>query len=148
MNIGQIEGGISTNQVCAGAEMKLDFRFPETENYRKIFSEVKKIARQVDPSLNTALMSYGTPTFTDVKLPVVKKFLKSMEEAFGKKIVVKQTYGASDARHFSKFKIPVLMIKPIGGEIHSDNEWVSLSSCLVFFDGLKIFLNKLEEEKI
>lgn len=147
MNIGQIEGGNSTNQVCPEAIMKLDFRFPETESYEKILSEVKGLAKKIDPTLKIKFASTGPPTFTDTNLPIVKTFLKSMEETFKKKIVIKQTYGASDARHFSKYDIPVLMMKPMGGEIHSDNEWVSLKSSLTFFDGLKLFLNKLEEEK-
>lgn len=147
MNIGQIEGGVSTNQVCPEAEMKLDFRFPETDSYDRIFDEVKKMAIEIDPSLKVEFGSTGSPTFTDKKLPVVEKFLESMEGVFKKKIVIKETYGASDARHFSKYQIPILMMKPMGGEIHSDNEWVSLSSSLTFFKGLRMFLKKLEREK-
>ena len=35
MNIGVLQGGISVNQVCANAVLKLDFRFPETESEEK-----------------------------------------------------------------------------------------------------------------
>lgn len=139
LNIGQIEGGISTNQVCSSAIMKLDFRYPETDSIERISTEVKDLALKIDKDLKISLMSTGLPTFTNINDPIVKKFIESMEKVFESKIKIDRTFGASDARHFSKLNIPVLMFKPIGGEIHSDNEWVSLSSCMKFFEGLKMF---------
>lgn len=143
MNIGQIQGGVSTNQVCSEAVMKLDFRYPETDNIKNLFGVVAKLAKKIDPALKVSLMSTGLPTFTDRKSPVVQRFLNAMGKAYGTEIVVDKTYGASDARHFAKYNIPVLMMKPMGGEIHSDNEWVSLSSCLKFYEGLKIFVGQI-----
>jgi succinyl-diaminopimelate desuccinylase len=149
MNIGQLQGGISTNQVCAEAVMKLDFRYPETESIKNILRVVTGIAKKIEPGLKISLMSTGLPTFTDMENSYVKGFLGAMGKAFSKKIVVDKTYGASDARHFAKYNIPVLMMKPMGGEIHSVNEWVSLSSCLTFYEGLKTFLtNSNETSKI
>jgi len=140
MNIGQIQGGISINQVCPEAVMKLDFRYPETDSVEKITEKVANIAKDVGGNFKIEKASTGLPTFTNAELPVVKDFLKSMEKVYGKKIVVTQTYGASDARHFAKYNIPVLMMKPMGGEIHSETEWVSVSSCLKFYDGLLDFI--------
>lgn len=145
MNTGQIQGGVSTNQVCAEAVMKLDFRYPETDSIKNILAVVTKLAKRIEPALKISLMSTGLCTFTDRKNPYVQKFLEAMEKTYGKKIVIDKTYGASDARHFAKYNIPVLMMKPMGGEIHSANEWVSFSSCLKFYEGLKIFLTKVEE---
>ncbi|MBI2326076.1 M20/M25/M40 family metallo-hydrolase [Candidatus Collierbacteria bacterium] len=144
MNIGVIQGGISTNQVCPEAVMKLDFRFPETERIERILEKVRKLSREVGNEVTVELSSTGQPTFTDKNLPVVKKFIKALEGAAGRKIEVRPTYGASDARWFANLDVPVLMIKPIGGGIHSDTEWVSLSSCLKFYDGLKNFLFGLQ----
>lgn len=140
MNIGLIQGGISTNQVCAEAIMKLDFRFPETESEESIIGEVAEAAKQVDGNLKVSQIAGGLPTFTDETLPVVKRFIGAMEKAVGQSIEIKSTYGGSDARWFAKHNTPVLMIKPIGGEIHSDNEWISLSSCAKFFEGVRSFL--------
>lgn len=146
MNLGVIQGGVSTNQVCAEAVMKLDFRFPESDSVEKIFAKVEKMARSVGGEVKVELLGTGLPTFTDEDLPVVKRFIKSLEEATGKKIEIKPTYGGSDARWFASSGAPVLMIKPIGGEIHSDNEWISLSSCLKFFEGLRGFLLALKKD--
>ena len=140
MNVGVIQGGISTNQVCAEAIMKLDFRFPETESEASIIKMVKETAAMIDENLKITQMAGGSPTFTDESLAVVKDFLKKMGQLSDHKIEVKPTYGGSDARWFSKHNVPVLMIKPNGGEIHSDDEWVSLTSCLKYFEGLHSFL--------
>lgn len=145
MNIGQIQGGISTNQVCAEASLKLDFRYPETNSIKNILGVVTKLIKKIEPSLNISTMSTGLPTFTDRKETVVQSFLTAMETAYGKKIVVDKTYGASDARHFAKYNIPVLMMKPMGGEIHSENEWISISSSIKFYEGLKLFIERITE---
>lgn len=144
MNIGQIQGGISVNQVCPEAVMKLDFRFPEGNSVQKITKEVTSLAKKFSSNIEVTLASSTLPTFTDTGLSVVKNFINSMEKAYGKKIVISPAYGASDSSHFARYNIPVLMIKPMGGEIHSANEWVSISSCLKFYDGLKIFVKRLE----
>ncbi|HUC94550.1 MAG TPA: M20 family metallopeptidase [Candidatus Saccharimonadales bacterium] len=143
MNIGQIQGGISVNQVCPEAIMRLDFRYPEGDSIEKITKKASALAAEIGPDIKVEISSTTLPTFTDTNLPVVKDFLNSMGKAFGKKIVIKPTYGASDASHFAKYRIPVLMMKPLGGEIHSSNEWVSLESCLTFYKGLEIFLDKI-----
>jgi len=142
MNIGIIEGGKSLNQVCDKAVIKLDFRFPETDSAERIVAEVKALAKTVGGKITVSTASIGMPTFTDKDLLVVKTFLSTMKKVYGKKILVKETYGASDARHFAEFNIPILMIKPIGGEIHSENEWISISSCLKFHEGLRLFIDK------
>lgn len=94
--------------------------------------------------MRVSLLAFGQPTFTDKDLPVVKNFLRVIGEAVGKEIEVKSTHGASDARWFASQKVPVLMIKPMGGEIHSDDEWISLESCMKFYKGLEKFIGGLQ----
>ncbi len=140
MNIGTINGGISTNQVCPEAEMKIDFRYPETDSIEKITSAVQGIVDGLKLDIEVSKMSTGLPTFTDVNNAEVKKYLKIMSEEFGQEIQIKQTYGASDARHFAASGSPVLMHKPLGGEIHSANEWVDIDSVMIFYKGLQKYL--------
>ncbi len=140
MNIGTVNGGVSTNQVCPAAEMKLDFRYPETDSIENILETVKRYAKEIGGDIEVSLMSTGLPTFTDVNDKRVQIYLKIMEEQFGRKIEIKPTYGASDARHFADLGCPVIMHKPLGGEIHSDYEWVSSESCMTFYQGMRKFL--------
>src|SRR5690606_23516706 len=67
VNIGKIEGGVSSNQVCPEAYVILDFRFPETTSAEKILSEVKKLAQSIDHGLNVSLYASGQPTYVDEK---------------------------------------------------------------------------------
>jgi len=147
VNIGKLQGGISANQVCPEAYVILDFRFPETTTFKAILDEVSVTAKEIDSSLKVSVYSRGEPTAVDVNLPIVKSFIKSFEDTYGMKIKIKGTYGASDARHFAKLNAPILMIKPEGGDMHGDNENVDIDSCLLFYEAVKKFLNKLEKNE-
>ncbi len=140
LNFGQFNAGISVNQVCDLAVLRLDFRFPETSSVEEIEAMVKKLAKAIDPELKVERMSTGLPTFTDINLPVVKDFFAAMEIEVGQKLDTMGAYGASDARHFAHLKTPVLMLKPMGGDIHALTEWISLSSTMQFYQGLRRFL--------
>jgi len=147
VNIGKVQGGISANQVCPEAYAVLDFRFPETTTFKAIRGEVSALAKKIDPSLKISTHSIGSPTSVDTKDPIVNMFIRCFEKSAGKKIRIKGTYGASDARHFADLNIPILMIKPIGGDIHGDNENINIDSCLLFYLALQDFLGELEQKK-
>lgn len=140
LNIGQLHGGISTNQVCDTAVLELDYRFNEHDTAERISDELTKLAKKCDASLEVTLIMSGQPTATDTKLKIVKKFISELENASGKKVRITKTYGASDARYFSDYAIPVLMAKPNGGGIHSSDEWLDVDSTLRFYQGLRNFL--------
>ena len=146
MNIGVIQGGTASNQVCDTALMKLDFRFPETRTDVEILSEVKTIAKKINPKLKVSLMVTGLPTKTDIKNPLVKMFIREFENVLGRKIKSDGGVGATDARHFAKSNIPLLVIKPKGGNVHSSNEWISLSSCLKYSEALDKFIYAYENK--
>ncbi|KKT61956.1 MAG: hypothetical protein UW56_C0014G0001, partial [Candidatus Collierbacteria bacterium GW2011_GWD1_44_27] len=118
----------------------IDFRYPETDSIENIISVVEGKIKDLGLEIEVSKLSTGLPTFTDINDPEVKKYIGVMEEVFGKKILVKQTYGASDARHFASTKAPVLMHKPLGGEIHSADEWVDIGSVMTFYEGMRKYL--------
>jgi len=144
MNIGVLQGGSASNQVCDTALMKLDFRFPETRTDVEILSEVKSVAVKIDPKLKVSLMVTGLPTSTSLSNPLVKMFIGEFEKTLGRKIKSDGGVGATDARHFAKKNIPLLVIKPIGGNVHSSNEWISLSSCLKYSEAVSRFIDVYE----
>ncbi len=140
LNFGQLNGGISTNQVCDSATLKIDYRYPQTDSIEKIEAKLLKLINTIEPNLTIKKLSTGLPTFTDLKLPVVQQFLSCLEKQFKQKILIKGESGASDARYFAKFNIPILMIKPLGGNIHSENEWLDVDSSMKFYQALRKFL--------
>ena len=142
MNPGVISGGVSVNQVCDLASLEIDFRYPETTSIEAITKEVEDIAKKVGADIEIETMSSGLATFTDPKLPIVKKFIQAMQNNTQSKIFVEQNFGASDARHFAAFNTPILMMKPMGGDIHENTEWISLDACIEYEKGLFEFITK------
>ncbi|MEP7167190.1 MAG: M20 family metallopeptidase [Candidatus Woesebacteria bacterium] len=147
LNFGKLIGGISINQVCDKAVLNMDFRYPETDSVQRITDEVSQLVKAIEPTMKITKGLTGLPTYTDVNLPVVKRFLNCIGDKVGKPIIVAPTYGASDARHFAKDNIPVLMIKPMGGDIHCETEWLDIQSTLDLYQGLRTFL-QLSKEKV
>jgi len=141
MNLGVFQGGKSTNQVCEEAVLKLDFRFPESRSVEDIFHEVENFAKKIDPGLKVKLAASGNPTFTDIKSPEVIRFIVIVKKILGKDMEIKGEEGASDARYWAKYNIPIIMTKPVGGGIHSDKEWVDINSCLTYFEILSRYIS-------
>lgn len=140
LNIGKMSGGISTNQVCPLATVTIDMRFASPETFEGLFAKVTKIITDIDPSLIVEVVSRGDPTSVDVCNPVVKRFIDCVECEAGEKVRIQNAYGASDARHFAKLPAPVLMLKPKGGDIHGEREWIDLDSCMKLYRGFRSFL--------
>ena len=143
MNLGVFQGGISTNQVCGDAVLKLDFRFPESKTVNEIISEVQTSANNIDPSLKVKLAASGDPTFTDTNLPEVKKFLDIVKDILKSDVVIQGEEGASDSRYWAKYNIPIIMIKPDGGGIHSKDEWIDIESCLTYYNILSRYITEI-----
>lgn len=140
-NIGQIHAGESTNQVCDYGYMKIDFRFPEKFTVNDILDDLKMLVSKEKLKLKISRLVFGKPTFTDPKLPELVSFKSIAEKIIGKKVKLIGDCGASDARYFGKS--PILMMKPEGGGIHSNTEWVSLNSCMLYFEIIKKFINNI-----
>ncbi|KKQ92373.1 MAG: Peptidase M20 [Candidatus Woesebacteria bacterium GW2011_GWA2_40_7] len=141
MNLGVLQGGKSTNQVCDEATLKLDFRFPETRSANEILEEVRKASEKIDPNLSIKLGAQGDPIYTDIKNLEVTRFLKIARDVLGRNIKIEGENGASDARYWAKYNIPIIM-KPNGGGIHSDKEWIDVESCLTYYEILSKYVNE------
>ena len=134
INLGCIDGGVSTNQVCAEAKMKIDIRFPESRSDKEILKEVKLLAKKVDLSLRVKLIASGDPCSTDIRQPMVKKFVDLMREMLGREPDIQGDAGTTDARYWARYKIPVIITKPVGGGIHADDEWIDVEAMFKFRD--------------
>ena len=144
VNIGVIRGGVSSNQIALKAHVKVDMRFPEHRDASEIEKELKMMARSVDKSIKVKMGTSGHPTSVSVKLPAVKSFIASIEKTIGKKVKICEEYGTTDARHFAPYKIPILTTKPFGANIHSNDEWIDIKECLLFYKALERYLRELE----
>lgn len=141
VNVGTINGGDAINKVPDFATMGLDIRF--TEKYdlvglkNKINQAIKGKAKIIDSREGELLASSQDD-------PLIKKYKQVMQSELKKKIELTGEHGASDARFFSKFNVPIWMHYPKGGGHHSNEEWVDVASMAKILAGLKKFLSELD----
>ncbi len=135
-NIGMIKGGKAANQVPAEAEALIDIRYPPAIKGTEIYSALEKML-QKDPRLSIQITAEGSPHHANLQQPPFLKFQEIAKRLYGIETGKTFSYGASDARFFSEKNIPVLVIAPKGGEIHSEEEWIDLADLTRFYNVLK-----------
>lgn len=140
-NIGIIQGGSAVNQVPDFAEAKIDVRFPPSMSSQQIYEEVKKITQQY-PGVKTEKIIEGSPHQVNVESPYFQIFSHIAKEKYEIQVGLTKSHGASDARFFGERNIPVLVIAPKGGEIHSEDEWVDLIDLTKFYEVMKEWVIK------
>jgi len=60
-------------------------------------------------------------------------FKTAIEEVTGESVSFIREDGASDARFIHQYGIPVIISRPIVGELHSENEWIDVDSMIKFY---------------
>jgi len=55
-------------------------------------------------------------------------YLTVTEEITGKPVTLIREHGGSDARFIAKFGIPVIMTRPLVGNLHAIDEWVDIAT--------------------
>jgi len=140
VNLGRLWGGQSINQVPAEAELGLDIRFTEQYEFTDLLKKIKKI---ISNKANILKIHHGELLNGDEKHQLIRQYVKIMSAETGKKIKLIPEHGASDARHFSLLKVPTWLQYPEGGNIHQDDEWLSIDSAIKMINGLENFFGKL-----
>jgi succinyl-diaminopimelate desuccinylase len=135
LNLGKIEGGVKVNVVPDYAYAEFDIRFTEKYSLDNIYNVVDYLTKK--HNLELEVLSTGSPVSIDLNNKYLQKFIQSYKEILSEpKFSVE--HGATDGRFFAAKNIPVITIYPQGQGLHSDYEWVSLSSLVTLF---KLFYN-------
>lgn len=140
-NISTISGGKATNTVPDIAKAMIDIRYiPEMglSKLRKIVSDIKANFTEVD----VTEVALGSSVKVDLSNALVKKFLITCSEITGNASLPIISHGASDARFFAEKSIPTILIRPKGGDLHSDNEWIDLDDLALFYNAIKTFVTE------
>ena len=76
-------------------------------------------------------------------------FKEAIEEVTGRPASFIREDGASDSRFIQAHGIPVIIARPIVGELHSEDEWINIDSMLTFYQICERFIQRklLAEEK-
>lgn len=138
INLGKINGGKSTNSVPETAEMHLDIRYSEKSDKKRVIGEIKKLIKK--HKINFEITDDVEMLETDPKDRYLKNFKRITEEIIGRKVKIVKETGASDARFFSKYDIPVIITLPNCGDFHGSKEWVEIKSLEKFYLIIKQFI--------
>ncbi len=126
VNAGKIIGGTATNVVPDLASLDLDFRFISETVRMKIIKLLKDLAN--NPNISTEIIAEGSSFELEKENKYLLAYLDIAEKITGKRPPLIPSAGSSDARFYAERKIPVIINRPLGEGIHSENEWINLKS--------------------
>ena len=139
LNISKIEGGDSLNKVPHIASMYIDIRHIYLDSTDSIIDLIENM----DDSVDVEILAHGEAFKLDKNNKFVQRYIDVCRSLVSKNIEMIKCHSASDGRFFSKKNIPCLIMNPTGGNIHCENEWVSLNSLKILKSIYEKYLNEL-----
>ena len=149
VSIGRMEGGKDKyNIVCDQAFAKIDTRFENFNDRALLHSKIEKIIENngVNGSKAQYEIEDDCPPFSpsNAAKPYLKKYLSILKGVEGKNFTAEKSGGAADTNYFSKEGAIVIDgLGPLGGKMHTNEEFVILSSLETRAKALSLFLNEL-----
>lgn len=132
VNPGLVWGGTAKNVIPDYAEAVFDIRFMEAEALEKICGKAEELAANPPVAgIRTEISLEGVfPPMTPSE--ETKEYMSKLEKiaaSFDCSIGWKDAGGVSDANHIASVGTPVLCgCGPVGGELHSEREWLDLTT--------------------
>lgn len=141
LSVTMFEGGEAINQIPAYASAKVDFRTFRVAD----ITALKELLEELKTShkLEITPVSFGPPIAFTANAPEVASFLETLKEITGKQASFTESYGGTDARYFVPYGIPYIAIEPLGGERHSNAEWVNAVDLERYYQLIKNWVLKL-----
>ena len=117
-----INGGESHNQIPDYAKASIDFRTFDNDELIRYKDNIAALA--AEHALDVTPINLGSPIIFNKESPSVQDFIELLKEELGHEPEFRDSYGASDARFFTPYDIPCILIEPTGGGRHSAEEWM------------------------
>jgi glutamate carboxypeptidase len=128
VNVGQAQGGTGANIVPEKAWALIDVRLPDAEAERVFRDELERIASQVQmPGVKTSIdqISSRPPMPASQGNRALFERMKRHADVLGLDLMDESRGGVSDANIIASQRTPVIDgLGPIGGEDHSDREYI------------------------
>lgn len=112
------------NKVPDYAEMLLDIRHINKDSKTSILNTIKNI----DERVLIEVLAEGSEFICDEDNLEVINYCKVADKIIGKTINKTKIPSSSDARFFYEKDIPTIIMNPVCGNLHMDDEWVSIQS--------------------
>lgn len=152
VNVGHISGGRDRyNVVCGSATAKIDARFSSFETRDRLHEKIERILTTSEvsspitgrASQSSFVIDDDCPPFsaTSKSRALLAKYLKAVSQIENRVVLAKSAGGAGDVNHMSKPEVVVIDgLGPIGGNMHTVDEFVTLSSLSTRSQALAQFL--------
>lgn len=132
---------IAQNVIPDDASCRLIFRYTKKDSFSKISEFIRKIDKNIKIKINVQ----GDSLSTDSKDKFLQLYSRVVALKTKRKCVFEKYHSACDARFLSSIGTPVIITRPVGGGAHSEKEWVSEKSLILFSEILTDFLNKVDK---
>lgn len=119
-----VHGGDADNRLPTSIQVMCDVRHVPSETPEAIIAGVE----QCFPGAEVRLERYGPPLATDPNHPHVQRLAEVISTVTGTPAQLYREHFASDARFYSALGIPAVCFGPAGAGLHSDEEWVDITS--------------------
>jgi glutamate carboxypeptidase len=148
VNVGVVHGGTRPNVVAERCVLEIDVRSPQEASFREAEAAVEAIANEhtvPDVSVEVAAGSWHRPMekgeggarLADIAIGVAAELGFELRDA--------ATGGASDANTTAAAGVPTLDgLGPVGGDDHSEREWIDLTSVVPRIALLAGLLSRLD----
>lgn len=139
-NLAKIETTNNTfNKVPDECTAWFDIRYV-AEDQDTIVSQIKDLLL---PGMTLSVSYQRSSQYTSPDHPFIKTLRQSAKKYLNTSPGFIGFHGATDLAHFEPYKIPGVCFGPLGGRLHSDNEWISLKSTFLYAQILEDFLISL-----
>jgi succinyl-diaminopimelate desuccinylase len=116
----QTENRVS-NRIPSLTHAVCDIRFPPPFTSDEMVSAVKQFT---DDRMDIEVLIRAEP----IKVSPDPLFLAATEEITGRPVRLIREHGGSDARFICRYGIPVVMSRPLVGNLHAEDEWIDIAS--------------------
>jgi succinyl-diaminopimelate desuccinylase len=123
------------NRVPADAEAVLDIRFPAPHTVAEITNTLTGILGP-DTETETIISAEATRLLPD------PAYRETIEAVTGSPARLVKDDGGSDARFVCAHGIPVVMSRPLVGNLHSEDEWIDIESMVAFYHICERYLRR------
>lgn len=135
LNVGVIEGGERPNIVAETARAEIDLRISKFEQAEIVEDKLKKIAADEYVAGAKTVLKGGlnrSPMVKSQESEQMFQVFKEAAKAAGVDLEDTMTGGASDGNFVSGLGVPTLdALGAVGGKVHSDQEYIVLSTLVV-----------------
>jgi len=123
------------NRIPERAEAGLDIRFPQPHTAESI---LKKIEDVTEKPFDMEVLIQADPS----ELKPDPLYFKITEEITKQRVEEVRDHGGSDARFFSAKGTPVIVSRPLVGNLHSEEEWIDIPSMVTFYRIYEAYIEK------